>query len=301
MDQPIAIFVNMESGLQNGAKEAQIKDLKKIFKHHGAQAKIFKIFDIDKIPNLIKKLGKEGYKTFVAAGGDGTVNALAAAMAHSSLILGVLPMGTLNNFAKTLHIPLDMEKAVKNLLEGKIQKIDVAEVNGKFFVNNSSIGIYPGMVRKRKKEQKNGKHKLLAYIIAAFHVFQRYPLLTLRLTVDNVELTRTTPIVFVGNNIYKLEKKFDLGIRERLDQNVLSVFLTKKVGRLEFMRLFFSTLFGTIYREKKFDFFATQELRIDGKKTVLNVVTDGEVKTMPTPLHYKIHPEALHVIVPPSL
>ena len=297
----IAVFVNMSSGLRLDLKNEHINTIKKCFREESIHVKIIKVFDTRTIPAFVKNLAKEGYTTFVAAGGDGTISAVAAELVHSSHILGVLPLGTMNNFAKTLRIPLDLSEAVKIILHRTIKKIDVAEVNKKIFVNNSSIGIYSALVRKKEKELRYGKNKILAFMKAIFHVFQHYPLLMLQLVANNVQLTRTTPIVFVGNNIYKLEKKFELGTREHLDQNLLSVFLTKEITRFEFIKLFLNTLFAAVYREKNFDFFATKELQIHSKKAYLHVVTDGEVGEMATPLHYKIHPRALIVIVPPSL
>jgi diacylglycerol kinase family enzyme len=85
----------------------------------------------------------------VAGGGDGTVNAVAGVLAGTEKPLGVLPLGTLNHFAKDLGIPHEVERAVQLLGTGAPRRVDVAEVNGRVFVNNSSIGVYPLAVRER--------------------------------------------------------------------------------------------------------------------------------------------------------
>src|SRR4029077_18325609 len=100
------------------------------------------------ITTLAKGLLQSGRRTLVAAGGDGTVNAVAAAIVGSEAVLGILPLGTLNHFAKDLKLPLDLEGAVRTLKTGSVQKVDVAQVNGRVFVNNSGLGLYPSMVKQ---------------------------------------------------------------------------------------------------------------------------------------------------------
>jgi diacylglycerol kinase family enzyme len=95
-----------------------------------------------------KRAVVENHETIVAAGGDGTVNTVAAEVAGTEKTLGVLPLGTLNHFAKDLHLSLDLEGAVRTIAEGNIASVDVGEVNGRVFVNNSSLGIYPSACRR---------------------------------------------------------------------------------------------------------------------------------------------------------
>ena len=87
----------------------------------------------------------------VVAGGDGTVNAAAGAAAGTDLLLGVLPMGTFNHFAKDLGLPTDLPGAAAALAQGDERQVDVGEVNGRVFVNNSALGVYPEMVAVRDR------------------------------------------------------------------------------------------------------------------------------------------------------
>ena len=91
---------------------------------------------------------RAGVDVIVAGGGDGTVSAVAAALVDTEVALGVLPLGTLNHFAKDLGLPLDLGGAVRVIAAGQTQRIDVGEVNGRVFINNSSLGLYPEMVRE---------------------------------------------------------------------------------------------------------------------------------------------------------
>ena len=152
-----------------------------------------------------KRAVAKNHETIVAAGGDGTVNTVAAEVAGTEKTLGVLPLGTLNHFAKDLHLSLDLEAAVRTIAEGNIASVDVGEVNGRVFVNNSSLGIYPHIVHRRVVEQMRLRiGKRPAYIWATMHAFRRFPFLDLRIEVEGKTLKRETPFLFVGNNEYEL-------------------------------------------------------------------------------------------------
>ena len=85
----------------------------------------------------------------VVGGGDGTLSAAASILAGTDTALGVLALGTLNHFARDLRIPLDLDGAIGVIAAGHHQTVDVGEVNGQVFINNSSIGIYPFFVAER--------------------------------------------------------------------------------------------------------------------------------------------------------
>ena len=140
-----------------------------LFARHGAQAKILVAQDGDDISALVRQETQHGCALIVAGGGDGTVNAVASVLAGTDIVLGVLPLGTLNHFAKDLLLPLELEGAVDNLFTGQTIQVDVGEVNGKLFLNNSSLGIYPVIVRQREKLQEHGRGKWSAFVQAVVY------------------------------------------------------------------------------------------------------------------------------------
>lgn len=233
----------------------------------------------------------------VAGGGDGTINAVASAVMGTEKTLGVLPLGTLNHFAKDLKIPLDLEGAVSVLLSGHTSKVDVGEVNGRIFLNNSSLGLYPTIVREREKKQRLGTGKWPAFVWAAIAVFRRYPFLHVHVIAEGKNFDLRTPFVFVGNNKYVMEG-FNIGRRERLDQGQLSVNVTNRTGRWGLVRLALRALLGHLREEKDFRALLTDELKIKTKHKRLGVAFDGEIDSLEAPLHYRVRPGALRVIVP---
>jgi len=237
------------------------------------------------------------HKVVVAAGGDGTVNSVASAIIDSDKILGVLPAGTLNHFARDLGIPSDLEAATHTIVAGHTTEVDVAEVNNRIFLNNSSLGLYPIIVREREKRQRLGSGKWPAFVWATIQAFRRYPFLDVRLRVNDELLDRTTPFVFVGNNEYVMES-LNIGLRDRLDKGVLCIYITHRTGRLRLIGLALRALVGGLRDDKDFLALCSNEVKIETRHKRLRVAFDGEIEVMETPLQYRVRTRALRVIVP---
>ena len=234
----------------------------------------------------------------VAGGGDGTINAVASALVGTGTTLGVLPLGTLNHFARDLGIPTDLEGAVRTLASGRDATIDAAEVNGRIFINNSSIGLYPKLVHHREQQQMRlGRGKWTALFWSTLFMFRHYPLLRVNVEVDGQTLVCRTPLVFVGNNEYQMTG-LNIGVRERIDSGLLSLYIPRLEGRWALVRVAVRALFNRLVRADDFVAVRARELAIDTKRRRLRVATDGEVNVATTPLLYRIHPGALKVRVP---
>jgi diacylglycerol kinase family enzyme len=237
------------------------------------------------------------FDTVVAAGGDGTISAVAAALVGTSTPLGILPLGTLNHLAKDLKIPFDLPEAARTIAEGKIREIDVGEVNGRIFVNNSSIGLYPKAVRKRNQEiLRLGRGKWPAMLDASIRVFLRFPLITIRLETSDGSLTRTTPFLFVGNNEYGM-KFLRIGDRHSLERGELCAYLLIHTGRLAFLRILLLAILG-LKHDRDFAFILSREVQVQTRRGSITVSADGPLMRLDTPLHYRIRPKALRVFAP---
>jgi diacylglycerol kinase family enzyme len=234
----------------------------------------------------------------VIGGGDGTLSAAASSLIGTGTALGILPLGTLNHFAKDLHIPLDIEGAVQTIAGAQTLKVDVGAVNDRFFLNNSSLGLYPKVVAGRDAlQQRLGRGKLPALIWSGLGVLRRYPFLNVRIAIDGTELARRTPFVFVGNNRYEMEG-FRIGERARLDGAELSLYVANRTGRLGLLLLTVRALFKRLKQSKDFDMTAATSMQVETRHDRLRVANDGELCYMRTPLNYRVLPAALSVIVP---
>jgi diacylglycerol kinase family enzyme len=293
----IPVIANARAG--GGHSTDSMDGLRKAFADEGITAEVMAPRGHEIEETLRKAVGQRP-PAIVAAGGDGTVSAVAHALRGTGIALAVVPFGTFNHFAKDLGIPLDTKEAVRVLLDGRRVAVDVGEVNGRTFVNNSSLGLYPGMVRTREKLQRRfGPSKRMAMLWAMLAAMRRSPLLTIELQADSDVQRCRSPFVFVGNNQYGMAG-FDIGSRERLDGGVLSIYTTRRcsVGGLASLAL--RALFGRLHQAEDFDAVSARELRVETPHRRLLVATDGELNIMDTPLEFRIVPGALEVLVPPA-
>ncbi|QIL01824.1 diacylglycerol kinase family lipid kinase [Sphingomonas sinipercae] len=233
----------------------------------------------------------------IAGGGDGTISAAAGAIAGSGTVLGVLPLGTLNHFARDLGIPFDIAEACKIIAAGRTQKVDVAELNGRVFINNSALGLYPLMVADREVQQKRlGRSKRLALLVASIRTLIRFRHQRLRLTVnDSQTATIDTSLLFVGNNDYGISLPA-AGKRESLSDGELCVMVLRKKGRLGLAAASLRALVGLRRRDDMIRLDHVKTIKVDSRRSHLTVAVDGETVQLPAPLEYRIRPRALLVI-----
>jgi diacylglycerol kinase family enzyme len=239
----------------------------------------------------------EGCDALVAGGGDGTINLAASVVAGRDIPLGVLPLGTLNHFAKDLGIPLELEDAVRVILDGNTCWVDVGEVNGRVFINNSSLGVYPAVVRLRERYRSSGLAKWVAALWASLTVLRRNPFMAVRLIVQGEATVRRTPFVFVGNNEYRMAG-LQAGKRDSLTGKHLAVYVLNADRRIGLLQLAWQVLLKGADEVKELDLLTVGEAAIETRRPRLQVALDGEVLILQSPLQYRSRPAALQVYVP---
>lgn len=295
MASHVTLIVN--AGARKADDAAVVRQLAEIFSAKGVKADIQLARSGGEIAQLARRAAKAESSVVVAAGGDGTINAVASELIGSGKILGVLPLGTLNHFAKDLGVPLELESAVDLIAKQRFAQIDIGEVNGRYFLNNSGLGLYPRIVHEREQQQAQGRSKWLAFFSALLIIIHRYPLLTVRLSTDTGELRRRTPMVFVGNNEYELQG-LNMGSRRFLNRGKLFLYVTREMSRWRLFKIGLAALFGKLSGVTDLDAISVREVSVQARRRRLRVALDGEVAVMRLPLRYRIHPAALRVIVP---
>ncbi len=291
----LIVLVNASSG--SGEKAEAFRRLSEALAARGIEADVLLVQEGAELGRLARRAAQEGAAIVAAAGGDGTINAVASALVGTKTSLAVLPLGTLNHFAKDLGIPLDLADAARTLAEGRVVEVDVGEVNGRVFVNNSSLGVYARLVREREKRRRRGWSKWPAMVLAALAVLPRLPTLRVRVSAGGRMIVRRTPLVFVGNNVYEMEG-LELGARGCLDAGQLSLCITRYGGLRGLLRLVMSALVGRLAEARDFEMLCVKEVWIEARRGALPVALDGEVTLLEMPLHYRIRPGALRVVVP---
>jgi len=246
-----------------------------------------------------RAVAERGDALLIVGGGDGTVASAASALVGTDTRLGLLPLGTLNHFARDLGIPTDLADAAKLVAAGTERRVDVAEMNGRIFINNSAIGLYPLMVIDRDVQRKRlGRSKRLAMLVASLRTLARFNHRRLTLTVNNEAKARIdTPLLFVGNNDYRLDIAA-AGQRDSLEDGELCVLVMRKKTRRGMIAASIRALFNRTRGDDMVQLDGVQRLRVASHRSHLAVSLDGEVIRETPPLDYRIRPKALRVIAP---
>jgi diacylglycerol kinase family enzyme len=292
----VAAVVNSSAGtvLKEGLDAPA---LRRMFEAAGLPAEI-RFLPEGRIDEGVRDALASGVDALVAGGGDGTIRTAAARLAGGSVPLGVLPLGTLNHFARDLGIPVQVPDAIRLLQEGTVHALDVGEVNGEIFVNNSVLGLYPPVVKLRdrlRREKQRGKW--LATASALLKLLPRHAPLRVRIRAEGWELARKTRFVFVGNNEYAMNA-FTYGAPLRLDSGDLYLYIAHSESRLGLIGLILLGLVRDLKATDYFDCRAAPEFTIDLPQRSVLVYLDGEVRTLETPLRYRTRLRDLRVILP---
>jgi len=292
----VSCIVN-ERARSNGAAQPAER-IPALFRAHGVQVETIAAHHGTELAPIARRCAAAGCRTIVAAGGDGTVSAIASALVGNSASLGILPLGTRNHFAKDVGIPLDLDEAVQTIVSGELKLVDVGELNGCIFINNSSIGLYPAIVQEREEHERRGVSKWLGFIRAVSTVMRRVPQFHASLHTDGkYGGTDWTPFIFVGNNPYETTG-LEIGERRRLDSGKLWVCLAPGANRAALIKMALRAVLGRS-SPGELKVLEAEEVWVETRKGRRSkVANDGEVFSTTSPLHYRVRPKALRVIVP---
>ncbi|HYG83678.1 MAG TPA: diacylglycerol kinase family protein [Verrucomicrobiae bacterium] len=282
------VFFNKAAGTAENSRA-----IKAAFKKHSTAVSFYALSNLDK---QIKKIAAQNNSVIVAAGGDGTVNAVVNAAHDTKIPIGVLPLGTFNHFAKDINMPLEPEAAVTALLKGKRKKIDAGEVNGIFFVNNSSIGLYPSLVARRD-QLKSRFGKAIGTIIAAGMVLAKLRRRRIHLTFDKKQTKLRSPFVFIGNNRYETSGNEFIN-RKRMTEGVFSVYVVTTKSFFSLVWSLFRSSTGGKKQQTAIKQLTAQQVALRLRHTSVVVAFDGEIRSLKSPLQYTLHHKYLTIIAP---
>jgi diacylglycerol kinase family enzyme len=299
---PFFIVMNAASG-HNDADEAR-KVMASVFDEAGRPFEFLKIADPTQIGEVCRravKLAAEQNGVVVAAGGDGTINAVASAVLGTCCPFGVLPQGTFNYFGRVNAIPQETRLAAVALLRASITPVQVGEVNGRLFLVNASLGLYPQLLEDREAwKQKFGRSRFVAFVSGLSTIFQARGQLKLEIELAGQSAFLRTPTLFVGNNHLQLQR---VGIDENLagavNRGELTGIALRPIGTMALFGLLARGLLGRLGDAENIDSFSFRRLTVSprGHKR-LKVATDGEVMWMKTPLVFQVAADPLLLLVP---
>jgi len=293
----IRVIVNKRGGTSKGDDE-EADRIRAAFAALGVDADVRPTESDDIVEAFREAASAPGLDAVVAGGGDGTLSGAAGQLAGSGRPFGILPLGTLNHLARDAGIPIELDEAVAVIAAGHTRAIDVAEVNGRVFVNNSSVGLYPDMVRLREAQQeRTGRGKRLAMLWASFASLRHFRRHRLWISTPGLEAPIRTPLLFVGNNRYQVNL-LALGQREELDAGELCLYAIRARSRAHLFWAGIRGIFGRLDQQRDFITAYVTAAEISSDRPALTLSVDGETVRMETPLRYRVRPKALTLIAP---
>ena len=282
----------------SGKQEMQADVIRDALRDKVAQFCLWETDRGDQLVNLARQAVKDGFDIVVAAGGDGTQSAVAGALAGTDTLMGVLPGGTFNYFARDLGVGETIEDALDTLLEARARCVDVGRIDGLVFLNNVSLGAYPHILKTREGIYRRwGRSRLAAYwsVLVALRRF-RHPM-RLTATVDGTERRFTTALVFVARSAYQLES-FGLEGADAVRAGNLAVLIAKARRPLPLMRSAFRLALGFSAKTSDFDLIVTDRLVIETDRRRQLIAHDGEKSRMQSPFQVEVLHGTLKVLVP---
>ena len=296
MNRDMCFIVNAVAGGKNGtAIASRLPSLVGAFNRSCDVRVIRKGRDIEK---ETRRALQSGFRTIVAAGGDGTVSAVASHLVNTDRQLGILPLGTFNYVAREFGIPLGIEDAVRVIVQGTERTVDVGDVNGRAFLNNAGLGGYARIVRRRERVFAScGRSRIAAYWVILRSLLDLRRSLTLKATVDEQVLRFRTPMVFIAKSAYQLEQ-YGLGARACIARRQLALFVAPDCGRWEMVRLAFGLALGQLEPERDFALHCGSDIILETRQRHRHVICDGELQRLRAPFHFSLRKDALRVIVP---
>ena len=299
---PLFIVLNASSGKHDAAQEQTL--MEKVFNQARREVEFLHITDPAQIGETAGRAvdrAQERHGVVVAAGGDGTINAVAAAVLGSGCPFGVLPQGTFNYFGRANAIPQETEAAARALLGASISPVQVGLLNGRLFLVNASLGLYPQLLEDREAwKQKLGRSRLVAFISGLATLIQSRSQLDLQIELAGQDISMRSPTLFVGNNNLQLARVgIDDAKVDALQQGLLTGIALRPMGTLALFGLLIRGLIGRLGEAENIDTFSFRRLTVTPKHLKrIKVATDGEICWMNTPLVFEVAEEPLLLLVP---
>lgn len=267
----------------------------------GPTVPLRRLSDGQSFEDAVRAALADGFTTVVAAGGDGTVAAVAQAMLGSGASLGILPLGTFNFVSRGLGLPEDPAAAARAILAGHPHRISVGTVNGRLFLNNFSLGLYPRILAEREAAYARfGRFRFLAYWTVLATLIRAQRLRHLRIETEEGIRDIRTPLVFIARSAYQLER-FGLSAGDIISDDRFAVFVARSGSRWHLLKLALHLAFRRLVPGDDVDLFAAHSLTIRTPRRRPRVAIDGEKRRLLAPLKLEIRTDALSIIIPDEM
>ena len=290
------VIMNRNSGA--GDKAALRQEMETAFTSAGWKVEFILVGRHD-LHSQTRQIIAQAPGALVVAGGDGTINAVAAPCLEANRPMGIVPAGTFNYIARNLQVPIEVSQAVSVIINGAVRRVDVGEMNGRIFLNNAGFGLYVTMIEQRERDKRRfGRRRLVAFLSGVRCLLSTHPLYAVELVADGQSRHYLTTTLFFGCNALQL-KDYNVAAAECLQHQKLAVLSLQLRSRWEIARAAWAALTGRLDQADTTEAFCASTVRMQTRRRrALRVVIDGEIVLLRPPLDVRFRPGALQVFAP---
>jgi len=300
-DRPLTVIMNPGSGHGDGATIR--RTIAEALAAAGRAHRIVDAHDGTDLARTARSAVVEARRTgaiVVAAGGDGTLNAIANEVADSGVPFGVIPLGTFNYFARDLGIPVDPASAVRALLDGRLRPVHVARLNGHVLLNNASFGLYQRVLADREGfKQRFGRYRIMAAVSGFATLLRHHRSYNVEMTVDGRLVTVRTPMLFFACNTLQLEH-LSLPVADCTAAGRVAMLVLKPISRPRLLGMALRGALGGLATAGHLECHCASHVvvRTRRPRRTVPVAIDGETIECTMPLAIDVARDALQVVVP---
>ena len=306
-DAPFHIVLNAGSGrTDTGLRCATIRE---VIEGAGRRCALEVVQDGSRLPDIAAAVAHQAAREggiLVAAGGDGTLNAVAHEAVRRGCVFGVLPQGTFNYFGRTHGIPEDLREAVHALLRARVRHVQVGLVNGRSFLVNASVGLYPRLLEEREHDKRQfGRSRAVAMLSALKTALGRHRNLRIAIELDGHTHRLKTPTLFVGNNRLQMQQVGLQPLDHAVEEGRLAAIAPRPVGRLRMLGLLLRGALGRLGQAEDVRAFAFRGMTVRApllsRRRRVKVAVDGEICKLALPLRFEALEGRLALLVADAL
>ncbi|NML74310.1 diacylglycerol kinase family lipid kinase [Rhizobium sp. S-51] len=295
-----AVFNRDGGTFRTTEMDAYCAQAEEIFRAAGHEVAFAIVAGKDVVETLERTAREDGVEALIAGGGDGTISAAAGIAWKAGLPLGVVPAGTMNLFARSLKLPLDIRAVLQTLAEGEVRSVDIATANGRPFVHQFSAGLHARMVRMRNAMNYGSRlGKMRASTRAALGVMLRPSRFEVIFDIDHDGRNehRVVSAISVSNNPFGDNPLF---FADDLTTGKLGVYLADPLEPAGVAKLAFDIVRGKMKDNGAVTASTAETVRLHFPKRRSGAlcVLDGELLRMPRDVEIRLHPRELKVLVP---
>lgn len=247
----------------------------------------------ERLRECVLKVISEGHTFIIIGGGDGTFNTITDLFVHRDIVLGILPMGTANNFARSMSIPLSLEKAVDVIAHGKVVDVDLGMINDQYFINIAIVGFSREIISSTPRRLKRYLG-IISYLLYETKYLISQELFHCSITIDGItEDVKTRQMIIANGSFYGTRK---ITPDAHIDNKTLIIFTMDSESRWQGLKFWIGYLFHRHLAFPESRLFKTESANII-TKPVKYVILGGE-KTTLTPMKLSVDPAAIRIVTP---